>query len=342
MRKATKNNKREFTALLLFITLLVLISIVFSGCKLLKDKKTPLIYNYKVGLQSFSLTFLPGMPPDEIYAPEKDIKSPFQIGLSISNNGAYDIKEGFLALAFERDYVRIKRWNVESNVTPIGASGERTFFSLKGRSQADPYGEQKVILIDAEALPIEKQLSQHQLVFSLTSCYKYETEASKDACLDTIIGPTTTKKICTVSDLQFSGGQGAPVEVTKVEEKIIQDENSIRPQFIIHIKNSGSGEVVDKDKISDACSSIQLNYDSFNIVSLDEVKFSRYSKSNGAIECSPEKIKLKEGEGTTRCLLKAGLIKPGDESFVAPLTIKLSYGYTQSYSKQMVIKRAII
>ena len=109
-----------------------------------------------------------------------------------------------------------------------------------------------------------------------------------------------------MGDVDISGGQGAPVEITKIEEKMMLSEGSAVPQFIIHVRNAGAGSVVDKAKISEACSSSSLGYENYDLVDIDEVKFSGYSSNAGNIECSPKRIKLKNGEGTARCSLRQG------------------------------------
>ncbi|MCX6707528.1 MAG: hypothetical protein NT001_05315, partial [Candidatus Woesearchaeota archaeon] len=250
--------------------------------------------------------------------------TPFQAGIEISNKGAKDIKGGFLVLSVEKDYLKISSWNVESKVTQIGAAGERMLFSINGMTSVNPVALTDLYTANLEALPIDTQTTHHVSAITLTSCYDYETELSRDVCINTdVYNVNPNEKVCTVSDIDISGGQGAPVEVIKIEEKMMLAEGSAVPQFIIHVRNAATGSVVDKAKISEACSSSPLGYENYDLIDIDEVKFSGYSSSIGSIECSPKRIKLKDGEGTARCSLKQGLLNTINTiSYTTPLYIK--------------------
>lgn len=311
-----------------------------SGCNLMGSKEDNYLEIFK-GTGALTMNFLEGMPPDEVYAPSEGKTTPFQVGIEMANKGAQDISSGYFVLSVEKDYMKISKWDTDSEITPIGAAGERVMLNLKGRSQYDPAGSSRLFTVGLEALPIDKQSTQHKSAVAVTSCYGYQTEFSGEICIDA--DPYNTKptaKACQAEDLSVSGGQGAPIEITSVEEKIIAQEGSISPEFIITVRNSGTGEVIDKEKTSDACSSSSLGYEYFNIIDIEEVKFSRFSKTNGQIECIPDKIKLKDGEGKARCSLKSGLSNELT-TYSTPLYIKLGYGYMASISKEITIKNIL-
>ena len=319
--------------------LLIVFVLLLTACSFPGQKEQKLFELFK-GTQALSFSFLKGLPPNEVYSPEEGQTTAFQAAIEMANLGSQDIKEGYFVLAVEKNYMKISKWDTDSEITPVGAAGERIFFSLEGRSQVNPIGGKELFTVNLEALSIDKQSTQHTSAITLTACYDYVTEVSKDICIDTdIYNIRPAEKTCRAEDITISGGQGAPVEVTKIEENIQPSESYVRPQFIIHIRNSGSGDVIDKDRISDACSASPLSYDYIDVVNIEEVKFSSFSSKNNQIECSPDKIKLKNGEGKTRCTLKPGLLSSSEvTSYTTPLFIKLNYGYMQSASKEISVK----
>ncbi|MBU0536140.1 MAG: hypothetical protein KKE20_04190 [Nanoarchaeota archaeon] len=295
------------------------------------------------GTKALTLGFLKGLPPDEIYAPEANEVMPFQVGVEIQNQGSKDIEGGYLVLAVEQNFMKIMGWGSQYDITPIGASGERIAFSLDGKSDINPYGQKELYTVDITPLSIGDQRVQHTANLVVTACYDYITEMSRDVCIDTdIYNVNPTEKTCQANDISVSGGQGAPVEVTLVEVKMLPGQGYVIPQFIIHVKNSGGGQVLESSKISDACSSLPLTYDDINVIDVDEVRFSRFSTRGGQIECTPDKIKLKNEEGKTRCQLRPGALSSSDIiTYTTPLYVKLSYGYSHTISKQVLMKNIL-
>ncbi|MBD3313429.1 hypothetical protein GF345_03220 [Candidatus Woesearchaeota archaeon] len=295
------------------------------------------------GTTALTMSFIKGLPPDEVYSPLEGELMPFQAAIEMHNQGAHDIEGGFLVFAVDEPFLRITGWDRESEVTPIGASGERIRFSLQGRSDIDPFGQNDLITVNLLPLSIGEQRVQHRSSIVATVCYPYRTELSRDVCIDTdIYGIRPTEKTCEAQDVSVSGGQGAPVEVTLIEVKMLPGENYVSPQFIIHVKNSGGGQVIDPDAVSDACSSLPLTFDNVDVIDIDEVSFSRFSSRRGQIECFPETIKLRNGQGNTRCQLRPGLMDAENIiNYRTPLYIELSYGYYHTLSKEIVIRNIL-
>ena len=336
--ESMKESLRKTAAILIISSILML----FSGCSIPGfgsggDEKRLTEF---AGTQGLSMGFMDGLPPPEVYAPEQGSRTPFKAGLNIRNLGAYDINAGYLVLGLERDYMVSKGWESDSKSIQIGAAGEKVLFSLDGRSQTNPAGDEALLISNLEALPLDPQSTKHRTSISATACYEYSTEFYDEVCIDTdIYGTSPTEKTCQVQDLNPSGGQGAPVEITKVEEKIQVSGGYVKPQFIIHVRNSGQGQVLDKGMAKEACSSAALGYEHMNTVDVEEVRFSRFKKTQGDIECYPETIRIEGGAGKTRCTLKSGLLSSSDTStFSTPLYIDIGYDYTFTISKELTIK----
>lgn len=295
------------------------------------------------GTKALTLSFMKNLPPYVVYSPEPGSSSPFRAGVQVENVGSDDINTGFIILSVEDGYVKINRWDTEYDVTQIGAVGQRAVFKLPGRTQFNPVGGKELFVIDLEALYIGDQATKHTSPITFTACYDYTTKFSDEVCINTdIYDLKPTEKVCEVRDFSVSGGQGAPVEVVRVEQDMMASENSATPHFVIYITNSGGGEVIDKTKTADACSAAPVSYDDFNVVDIEEVRVSSYSTLNGQMECNPMKIKLRDGSGKTRCSIKSGLLSSSEaQSFVTPFYVQLGYGYTQSISTEVSIENIL-
>ncbi len=274
--------------------------------------------DFRTGKQGILMEFLNNAPPNEIYE-----DYPFQIGVILENVGASDIKNGFISFTVEEAYMELMNQNDES-----------IRFNLKGKSISLPTGDQLVKIIKAKTKKIGGQSEKHESTILANVCYQYQTKKDITTCIDTdVYDLKKMQKVCRVKDITLAP-QGAPVSITKVESEMlpVDDDNLIKPAFKIHIKNVGNGEVIDKDKISDICSSDPLNYKELNIVDI------KVMLSNEELECKPIPLKLKYGDDVVRCILEKGVPKER-ATYTTPLTIELNYGYTYSISKKITIKK---
>jgi len=331
-------------AMMLVFSLLVLASCQFGG-KSGGIKQVPI----HVGQEGLVLHFLPNLPPSRFYAPEEGEDIQFEVGVDLENKGAYDIVGGYLALGLEREYLQFSRWNLEGKpqFSQIDVAGQRVLFNLLGKSQLDPLGERAVATAAVTPLPIDRLTEQHTTTVMMTACYPYSTEASAQVCIDTdVYGMKATEKVCKADTVSLSGGQGAPVAVTKVEERILSSGGEyVRPQFVIYVRNLGSGTTVRTDKVETACSSEHLSDEDrakfFNSISLEELRFSEFSLTGGHFDCVPAEIKLKDGEGFAKCTLKPELLSASRDTYATPLFVRLRYGYFQTITKEILLERLL-
>lgn len=278
------------------------------------------------GTDGIMIEFIEEAPPSELYE-----NVGFYARALLKNKGAFDVKDAYLLLGVEKGYVEIKN--------------ELERYSLKGKSVANPIGEQDVYEFKLKAKAIDKQSEQHKTAVFLTTCYGYQTEAVKEVCIDPdFYSLNPIKNACDVKDISLSD-QGAPVAVTKIEQKMLQnaDENTIKPAFMIYVSNKGKGVVIDKEKIKDVCSSAGVDYKTWNTIIIKAFLFDRQ------LDCRPKKegdqsktghIRLKSKEDFVRCVdeMGTGIDKP---AYTTPLRIVLEYGYTNTISKEITIKREL-
>ncbi|RLE37632.1 hypothetical protein DRJ17_06135 [Candidatus Woesearchaeota archaeon] len=296
----------------------IILILFISGCVSNPFVKPTTQDDFRTGRQGILMEFLTNAPPSETYE-----DYPFQIGVMLKNTGAYDIKDGFVSFTIEEGYMELMNQN-----------DEVVRFSLKGKSVSLPTGDQLVKIIKAKTKKIDEQSEKHDSTILANVCYKYQTKKDITTCIDTdIYNLKKMQKVCMVRDITLTP-QGAPVAITKIESEMLpaEDDNLIKPAFKIYIKNVGNGEVIDKGKISDICSSEPLEHKELNIVDI------KVMLSNEELECKPKPLKLKDDGDEVRCILEKGV--PKDRAtYTTPLTIELNYGYTYSISKKIMIKK---
>lgn len=346
----------------LILTIGILSLLVIAGCKGSDKNKNPITdVDIRKGTDGLIMEFLPNAPPANVFE-----DGGFPISLKLKNAGAFDItdnpetkevvEKGIMVLGFEKAYVGIKQDENKQG-------GERQEFFIKGKSVFNPLGDEEFISISAEAKKIGEQSETHPSAIFATACYPYQTILGASVCIDAdVLGQNKGLKACNVKDLDFKDGQGAPVTVTKIETRMLpQDNAKIKPHFIIHVKNSGNGQVIKKGKekimdkgteidgtkevIEKACSSESLSYKDFNILKV------KATLSGVVLDCDPKEgmqktaeVRLREKEDIIRCTYEDDEgkgIDAGLDAYVAPLKVELDYGYTFTISKNIIIEKVL-
>jgi hypothetical protein len=128
---------------------------------------------------------------------------------------------------------------------------------------------------------------------------------------------------CTAGTHSFSGGQGAPIAITKVES--IPQKDKVR--FIITVENVGGGRVIDVVNVGDSkCAEGDFERQYYDIISLDEA----YVSSDIPLECKPEQdIRLVNNKATIVCTadIEDHLQNQGAAAYKSVLDIMLRYRY---------------
>lgn len=271
------------------------------------------------GKEGLVMNFLPQSPPKQVY--EDDV---FPVSVELENIGTYDIKRGILLINVENDNLAVTDGSISQDL------------DLVGKSVGNPYGDKDKLTFRLKAKKLGVQTETLTSKIMATSCYKYKTEFSKNVCIDPdFYSIKKTEKSCTIKTLEFSSGQGAPIEITRVEPTMVaQDEDFIHPRFEITINNAGNGEVIKTESYNDMCSSAQVNYEDLNKVSV------RAYLAEEELNCKPEEFKLSENEdfNTIRCSLDNG-IGVSVPAYTSILSVILDYGYTETISKDIEIRQ---
>ena len=334
----------------LMIGALLLAPLAISGCGTSQQAGGKNIQDVQTGTTGLEVEFLKNAPPKIVFE-----KTLFPVMLRVKNTGTYPIaeKKAILSLGVERDY--ISSINVEEGGRISRNNDNEAMFTLEGKTPLNPKGDEEVITYTVEAGKIDPQSESHPSTIIASLCYPYETKLAASVCIDP--DPNNVRPIrksCTVQDLSYSSGQGAPVAITKVEIQVLPTASeAVKPQFLISIENKGKGEVMKFSAADAACRRTggALTYREFNAVEMHATLSGQdleCSLRNEAVadESNPnpdaqEFARLSSGKGVVRCSYPddAPAIGKAAESYTAPFTITLSYGYTQSLTTDYAIKK---
>jgi len=340
------------------IILLVLVLLFIAGCKGSKSGEyTPTITSKEVysGKEGLTMEFFENAPPKEIFE-----NSVLPVGMRLYNKGAYKIEDGRLVIGLERDYMVLNSGSLKSINDMVDLTDNEYYgymeFDLGGKDLEHPEGEHEIITFTAETKDLSEtdpKSEYHDSLITITSCYIYQTKAVGTVCIDTdIFGFKQREKSCKVKILSLDS-QGAPVAVTKIESEMLPSKDNpsvVKPRFTITVKNLGDGEVIKGDRsiVEGACSSEPLGYKEWNSINIkayistmgSDNKLDCAIGENYAGEHDDGTINLKGKEDKIRCTYEGGF----DESkgtFSSPLYIILDYGYTDTISRGIKIKKLI-
>ncbi|MBS3137757.1 hypothetical protein J4232_04950 [Candidatus Woesearchaeota archaeon] len=272
----------------------------------------------------------------------------FQAIVQLFNKGAYDISEAYVVVTLEKDYMGFGSGSQSLQEVPV---------KLNGKSVLNPSGDFQFLKYNIQTKNVDKTSQYHNSVVTITACYKYMTYVITEVCIDPhLYDLAPTIKACEVKDLSL-GDQGAPVAIEKIEVKMLPSgENYVKPQFIIHIKNKGNGNVInfkeENGGIKNICTQEELQYSNWNLLQLTKIAFSNEkfiynvnNKGKNTMECVPDPkdklLRLRDGEATIRCTAVEGIDKQ-ESAYVTQLFIQLDYGYTVSKSEQIRIERQLL
>ncbi len=394
------------------LVLILVIVMLFSGCKPADNGYPITDKDYKQGTKGLVFDFIPNGPPDTLFE-----NTNFEIATDLWNKGAYPISNAYVTATVENDYMCILKQGTndcaglsdqdkefidaitklksdrtallverdkinqqsyvdadksavnnqdlielnrklsdietqikeqEKKLTIINTDLTKTIGGMQGRSVYYPDGTSNHVDFTVKAKKLDLLSVQHTSPVVLTACYDYMTELSQDVCIDPDI-TSTAQKVCEVKDIALTD-QGAPIAITRIETRVMPDEENVKIDFLIYINNKGDGQVVNKDMLREACSAAKLSSNDWNRVTLSEFGFSnkeyfyKYGGSSNTIECTPNPLRL-TGEGDyIRCSIDNSKlsddlkIKKSTPSFLTQAYIKMDYGYTKSVTKSIIVK----
>ncbi len=205
-------------------------------------------------------------------------------------------------------------------------------YTLAADNNHFPGGGQEYLDYHADIKSWPPGLDEFSTDLLLTNCYGYVTYASPLVCIDPM-PHTEQQKTCTAKTITMSS-QGAPVAVTKIE----QENTRKKSIFTIHIKNVGSGDVINWQNI-ERCSPYYpgaLLSKHKNVVYTPKL----IKIENQVLDCNPEgTVRLDEnGEGIIVCTYELEYINL-QSAYKTPLIIEFWYGYQETDRESILFKR---
>ncbi|MBI5388843.1 hypothetical protein HZB01_00520 [Candidatus Woesearchaeota archaeon] len=285
---------------------------------------------YQTGTQGLVMNFVENYPPQEIF--DTDIMN---LVIKLENKGTFPLNGGSSAAPLAGT-AHIQLAGYDPSIL-VATRTMNVFPDLDGKSLYNPEGDFTTIdyTFDVDLPP---NVEIYSPTLQATACYEYLTKATPTICIDPSLYTATTirDKVCKVEDKMLSGGQGAPIGITKIEVNML-GRDDMRAQLKIHVKNEGGGKVYRAEKVGD-CPDLLYDIDDY-----DRVELVTLSTSDGRSlldTCKPLEdgryIRLYNGEGFVIC--KYTDIKRDTPAFETPINVEIRYGYTTSVSRKVTIK----
>ena len=270
------------------------------------------------GTEGLKLTI--GSYPTEVFMGQSA-----SIPVTIENKGLTAVDGGILSISgYDSRHLQFRSTRFDD-------------IKLAGRGPFIPVGERttRTFTITSIKLPDAKQKVETP---QITACYKYRTEATPVVCINPSLrlGDQAIKSGCDFQTAQLTASQGAPLAVTRVETEYFSDGEEV--EFKIYIDDvSGSGTVIASESYAKYCGESQP------VVSkeLNAVDVEAYL-SGQTIPC----FTVEHEEPVNRIILtKSGpdvicgaRIDPTKSGYTTPMSIYLSYGYSEAKVLSMTLK----
>ena len=249
------------------------------------------------------------------------------------NKGAYPLPE-------DREGLRGHIWisGYDKNLLDLVAEDGTNLDDreLEGKSPINLEGGRSAVIFTGNVFTLPSGSTSYKAPIIVTATYLYKTSSAPIVCIDPNPRASDVKeKVCDIGkygNIAFSGGQGAPVVVTRVEEEVTS--GSIL--FKIEILNSGKGIVISESNIP---RDPNAGYDwrDLNNVEIEEI-----TVGNDLLTyCKPTiggTVKLINNKGYIVCRFSTGGI---NEVYTTPLNIRLRYGYSSSVRKDIEIVKDV-
>ena len=349
-------------AIIIALLLVLLVSVAACPTKK-KDSKTK-TEELRTGTEGLKIRFLPNNPPPTIFVGSSgNLQNKVDIAVELVNKGVYPQPE-------ERQSITGKLYlsGYDKNIIEF-ASGQLPFFDLSkstalfGKTLINFEGGSEIATFSPQVKMENLKVDKYEPIFLATLCYEYKTIAGPSVCIDPDPYPTIKqKKVCEVKDIILTS-QGAPIAVTKVEEKALSEKT----QFMITVKNVGGGDVLrirSDAQQTQGTAQAPAQQSGSTIEKCDPFGGSKITKEDidkvyvegitigdKFLLCwpfaeSPGKsdkghIRLQNGEGSIICeLLKENNAYPGGTTaYTTPLKIELSYAYKTTAETKTLLKK---
>jgi len=198
---------------------------------------------------------------------------------------------------------------------------------LPGKSQYMPEGGFTIHTLGKLSISDNSAITtSYNPILVLNAYYKYKTVGSVPICIDPkAYDPNIKTRSCTVSDVSVSGGQGAPVAVTKIEQ-VSTPKKAI---FRIYFSNVGGGTIFDSEYPFNSAKEYGLDYKNIDYIPANKISIGGEDITGS---CKPvERVRVQD---SLYCELE---LDSTENAFSTVLNVELEYNYKISLQKQISI-----
>ncbi|MBW2992429.1 hypothetical protein KY345_04395 [Candidatus Woesearchaeota archaeon] len=316
----------------LAIISVLLIGILVSGAKCEPLRKRPSeeveepsmldLSQIRQGTEGLDMEFVKNVPPDQVY--DNDFLT---VMVNVKNKGAESVYDAWFYLGgFDRTIVP---FDIGVEGIPLSETDAIEGY-IPGKDELRGEEGEVVLTFGAQLRGLPGGTDVYEPNIILTACYNYKTIANPIVCIDpNPFGVYTASKVCQPRTVSETGGQGAPIAVTRVE--LVPSRGKI--QFKIFVENKRDGKAISSDKGIDQCTMIEpIDYKYVNKID----SYNVWANGLSEIRCQPdpENLRLVDDKGVIVCSFD---ISPDDvPAYTTPLNIELEYNYMESTKPKKV------
>ncbi len=306
---------------------LMVVVLILAGCTQIET----IVPEHRVGVEGVELVF-PNFPSGPFYEGEQ--VADFEI--DVENRGAYDVDKAFVLLRVASPLSLGKEKKEVAQAIPLNEK-------LEGRFGLEDKGDVKTVISQINIPATGAVVTGDEQEYSLQSfvCYKSRAQADLSGC----VGARRGLESCNFEELnqeiELPSGQGGPVAITDVSQRIIENEKGIQTSFEITIQNMQGGEVFAPDlEVDVACQ--KVNKQSFKVVASFKGKplICKAVKETAAVKDVADHFTI----GTEPVVLKCDTMDPIEKgaAFTTELVIKLDFVYRDQGETQTITVNRIV
>lgn len=323
-------NKNSSLHIIILISILVL---TLSGCSGSNKTTNVGTVDTKVleGKTGLSITLDGASETQKVYEDTE-----FQFVIKIENQGASDTQAKIV------DPVRDKRYIPEITFLDSEYSLNQ-YFTLEGLSLQKQTTDIIIIPASLKTSKLSVTEDQRTETINFNLCYSYSTNFETDVCVDTdVFGTVEREKVCTVGPKTLSKGQGAPIEVSKIELNFLSRESTVMPKIKFELKNSGTGNPLSKKTYNSFCKESANENIPEGDVGISELSFGGYTLNDFDCIPSAENMIFNNNKLELTCTLKSTVegISKTQGNYLSKIDAKFDYYYKTANSFNIAIQKS--
>lgn len=303
-----KQKSNKLNQKLTYIILLIIMSLTFlSSCSNTNIGSTATLREVYVGREGVITTLQNPNVLTNFFS-----GSTLPVILRVENKGAYNIRNGLVYIEYDKSFFE--------------SVSDSTFsFNLAGKNQfAD--GEFTIADLELSNYGLSTPSSSKNSYLIVKTCYPYITKLTSDLCFG-----NPNSKGCSYDNYKTlsgtSQGQGAPIVINQITENVVETQDGFEIYLDIFIDNPTNQLITLPQQATSLCVGSE-SIQSLNKVQIDYVKVSDEDILDECLLGSMDSNVFDLSRRHFVCRLKRSKSEY-TSSFVAPLSIQLSYGFTQ-------------